>query len=100
VQLASIIRLAEKRGLSRPHARTLAKLRTPRQIQDYLCKLPQNFEPNGDSVRSVSGTLDANCAHCIEGAMIAAFALWLRGHPPLLLDFCAHRDMDHVIALF
>jgi hypothetical protein len=32
--------------------------------------------------------------------MIAAFALWLQGHPPLLLDFCAHRDMDHVIAPF
>ena len=100
VQLAPLIRLAERRGLSRTHAKTLAKLRTPRAIQDYLCKLPQNFEPKGDTVRSVSAALDANCAHCIEGAMIAAFALWLQGHPPLLLDFCAHQDMDHVIAPF
>lgn len=100
VQLPALIRLAERRGLSRAHAKTLAKLRTPRAIQDYLCKLPQNFEPKGDTVRSVSAALDANCAHCIEGAMIAAFALWLQGHPPLLLDFCAHQDMDHVIAPF
>jgi hypothetical protein len=32
--------------------------------------------------------------------MVAAFALWLQGHPPLLLDFSAHQDMDHVIAPF
>ena len=32
--------------------------------------------------------------------MIAAFALWLQGHPPLLIDLCAHQDMDHVIAPF
>ena len=50
--------------------------------------------------RSVEQALRHRRAHCIEGAMIAAFALWLQGHPPLLLDFGAHRDMDHVIAPF
>lgn len=100
MSLAARIRLAERRGLPRPHAATLARLRTPRAIQDWLCRLPQNFEPDGDTARSVKGTMEAGCAHCIEGAMVAAFALWLQGHPPLLLDFCAHRDMDHVIAPF
>lgn len=100
MSLAARIRLAESRGLPRPHATTLARLRTPRAVQDWLCRLPQNFEPDGDTARSVRATMDAGCAHCIEGAMVAAFALWLQGHPPLLLDFCAHRDMDHVIAPF
>jgi len=94
------IRLAQRRGLPLRQAKQLAGLTTPRKIQDFLAKLPQNFEPDGDTARSVQATLSANCAHCIEGAMIAAFALWLQGHPPLLIDLSAHQDMDHVIAPF
>ncbi len=98
--LVARIRLAQKRGLAAPQARLLAKLSTPRAIQDFLVSFPQNFEPKGDTARSVEQTLKHRSAHCIEGAMIAAFALWLQGHPPLLLDFGAHQDMDHVIAPF
>ncbi len=94
------LRLARQRGLALPYARTLARLRSPQAIQDFLVDLPQNFEPDGDTARSVQSTLAAGRAHCIEGAMVAAFALWLQGHPPLLLDFSAHQDMDHVIAPF
>jgi len=94
------IRLAQRRGLPLPQAKLLAGLTTPRKIQDFLAALPQNFEPEGDTARSVSAALAANRAHCIEGAMIAAFALWLQGHPPLLIDLSAHQDMDHVIAPF
>jgi hypothetical protein len=39
-------------------------------------------------------------AHCIEGAMLAACALWIHGEAPLLLDLKAERDYDHVLALF
>jgi len=94
------IRLAQRRGLPLRQAKLLAGLTTPRQIQDFLAQLPQNFEPEGDTARSVQAALTAGCAHCIEGAMVAAFALWLQGHPPLLIDLSAHRDMDHVIAPF
>jgi len=94
------LRLARQRGLALTYARTLARLRTPQAIQDFLVELPQNFEPDGDTARSVQSTLAAGRAHCIEGAMVAAFALWLQGHQPLLLDFSAHQDMDHVIAPF
>jgi len=94
------LRLARQRGLALPYARALARLRSPQAIQDFLVDLPQNFEPAGDTARSVQSTLAAGCAHCIEGALVAAFALWLQGHPPLLLDFSAHQDMDHVIAPF
>ena len=88
------IRLAQRRGLPLRQAKQLAGLTTPRKIQDFLAKLPQNFEPDGDTARSVQAALTANCAHCIEGAMIAAFALWLQGHPPLLIDLSAVPFMD------
>ena len=44
--------------------------------------------------------LAAGQAHCIEGAMVAAAALWIQGERPLLLDFEAVRDYDHVVAVF
>jgi hypothetical protein len=36
----------------------------------------------------------------MEGALLAAAALRLNGHPPLLMDLEAVRDDDHVIALY
>ncbi len=35
-----------------------------------------------------------------EGALLAATALRLHGHPPLLMDLAAVRDDDHVLALY
>ena len=32
--------------------------------------------------------------------MLAACAFWVHGEPPLLLDMRAHRDYDHVVALY
>jgi hypothetical protein len=62
--------------------------------------LRQNFEPDGDSCNSVRVVLRRRRAHCIEGAMLAACALWIHGEPPLLLDLQAEKDYDHVVALF
>ncbi len=40
-------------------------------------------------------------AHCMEGALFAASALWLRGEKPMLMDLrAAGHDYDHVVALF
>jgi hypothetical protein len=38
--------------------------------------------------------------HCLEGALLAAAALRINGHPPLLMDLEATHDDDHVIALY
>lgn len=38
--------------------------------------------------------------HCLEGALLAASALRVQGHPPLLMDLEAVRDDDHVVALY
>ncbi|MBX4197961.1 hypothetical protein KW782_01360 [Candidatus Parcubacteria bacterium] len=40
-------------------------------------------------------------AHCMEGALLAAAALWLNGQSPLLLDLKAMpHDDDHVVTLY
>ena len=78
----------------------LQRLRTPEKAQEFVYELKQNFEPNGDTCNSIRVVLRTRRAHCIEGAMLAACALWLNGEPPLLLDMQAVHDFDHVIALF
>ena len=78
----------------------LRRLDTPQKIQTYLHSLRQNFELDGESCRPVREVLRTRRAHCIEGAMLAAAALWVHGEPPLLLDMRAERDFDHVVALF
>lgn len=38
--------------------------------------------------------------HCLEGALLAAAALRINGHPPLLMDLEAVHDDDHVVAIY
>ena len=87
-------------GLTRSEYATLRRLRTPEKIQAFLYGLGQNFELKGETCNSVRTVLWERRAHCIEGAMLAACALWIHGEPPLLLDFQAVRDFDHVVAVF
>lgn len=79
----------------------LKKLNTPVKIQDFLDKMPINFEPDGDTCRPPMLILKENNCHCIEGAILAALALRLNGQEPLLLDLTANKnDYDHVVTLF
>lgn len=88
-------------GLSREELSVLKRLSTPQKIQDYLDALPINFELTGETLKSPRRTLREGNAHCMEGALLAATALWLTGQKPLLLDFKTTRDDDeHVITLF
>jgi hypothetical protein len=90
----------ETLGLSRVEFAILERLDTPWKIQQFLYGLRQNFERRGETCNSVRVVLRERRAHCIEGAMTAACALWIHGEPPLLLDLQAVHDFDHVIALF
>jgi hypothetical protein len=90
----------EDLGLAPAEFRVLQRLDSPQKIQSFLNALPQNFEPEGDTVLSVREVLRQRRAHCIEGAMVAALALWAHGEPPLVLDLSAVNDYDHVVALF
>ena len=87
-------------GLTRGEFAVLRRLDSPEKIQAFLYGLNQNFEPDGDTCNSVRVVLRRRRAHCIEGAMLAACALWVHGEPPLLLDLQAVHDFDHVVALF
>jgi len=87
-------------GLSRGEFAVLRRLDSPERIQAFLYDLKQNFEPDGDTCNSIRVVLRSRRAHCIEGAVLAACALWVHGEPPLLLDLQAVHDFDHVVALF
>lgn len=39
-------------------------------------------------------------AQCMDGALFAAAALRLQGHPPLIVDLEAEQDDDHILAVF
>ena len=90
----------EDLGLTKAEFATLRRLDTPEKIQAYIDALPQNFEIGGETCLSVREALGQRRALCIEGAMIAAAALWVHGEPPLLLDLKAARDCDHIVTLF
>ncbi|MBA3284528.1 MAG: hypothetical protein H0U27_05645, partial [Nitrosopumilus sp.] len=70
--------------LTKAELSTLRKLSTPIKIQDYLDTLPINFEKKGETHMSPRRVLREKIAHCIEAALLAATALWLRGHEPLI----------------
>ncbi|HXC41191.1 MAG TPA: hypothetical protein VN667_19825 [Burkholderiales bacterium] len=87
-------------GLSSGEYRTLARLNTPEKIQAFVDSIPQNFEIGGITCLSVREVLRQRRALCIEGAMVAACALWINGEPPWLFDLKAEHDFDHVVAVF
>ncbi len=88
-------------GFNTDETRQLRRLNTPARIQDYLETLPYSFDDGNDMLRSPRRVLREKSAHCIEGALVAAAALWVNGSRPLLLDVRSTADdLDHVVALF
>jgi hypothetical protein len=79
------------------------RLNTPQKIQNYLDKLPINFEKNGETYRSPQQVLNHGEAHCFEGALLALACLHLNGKKAFLLDLKTKnikKDSDHVVTLF
>jgi hypothetical protein len=86
--------------LNAKEKKILQRLNTPAKIQSFLDRLPMNFSDQ-DPCFSPRQVLQFKKAHCMEGALLAAAALWFHGHKPLLLDLTATKaDQDHVVALF
>jgi hypothetical protein len=84
-------------GFSPAELRKLRSLKDPDGIQRFLDPMPYHLADTAWSPRRV---LRENTAHCLEGAIFAAAALRINGYPPLLLDFEAEHDTDHVIAIY
>ena len=84
-------------GLSAADLRTLRALRTPARIQKFIDALAYQYADTAWSPRCV---LRERKGHCLEGALLAAAALRVNGHPPLLMDLESVHDDDHVVALY
>ena len=88
-------------GLAPGEFIVLKRLGTPERIQVWLNATPINHEIGGETVLSVREVIRQRRAHCIEGAMFAACALWVHGDPPLVMHLdCDESDFPHVVALF
>lgn len=93
--------MPDTHGFNKKELAVLRKLDTPWKIQDYLEKLPINFEKKGETIMSPRRVLIENKAHCFEGALFAAAAFWMHGQKPLIMDLCTtDDDLYHVIAPF
>ena len=79
----------------------LKKLNTPKKIQDFLDSIFFNHEEHGETCMSPRSVLREKKAHCIEGALFAATALWLHKKEPLVLNLKVMKgDFDHVVTLY
>jgi hypothetical protein len=87
----------EKFGLAPADLRTLRALKTPARIQKFIDALAYQY---ADTAWSPSRVLRERKGHCLEGALVAAAALRVHGHPPLVMDLESVHDDDHVVALF
>jgi hypothetical protein len=84
-------------GLSPQNLRTLRALGTPVRIQKFVDALEYQY---ANTARYPQRVLRERKGHCLEGALLAAAALRINGHPPLLMDLKAVHDDDHVVALY
>jgi hypothetical protein len=81
-----------------PHdLRTLRGLKTPARIQKFIDELTYQY---ADTAWSPARVLRERKGHCLEGALVAAAALRVNGHPALVMDLEAVHDDDHVVALY
>jgi hypothetical protein len=77
--------------------RKLRSLKDPYGIQRFLDDTPYHLADTAWSPRVV---LREQTSHCLEGAIFAAAALRALGFPPLVIDFEAENDTDHVLAVY
>ncbi len=84
-------------GLDGAERTLLLGLDSPAAIQSFLDTVPYSSDPFYRCPRRV---LRDRRAHCFDGALMAAAALRLLGHPPLVVDLYAERDDDHVLAVW
>jgi hypothetical protein len=80
--------------------RLIRRLRTPEQVERWLCAMPYNWERRGETARTLRGVVRHGQAHCLEAALSAAAILEQHGHPPILMDLESIDLLDHVLVVF
>lgn len=79
------------------------KLNNPQKVQDFLDKIPFNFEEKGESYWSPKKVLEQNKAHCFEGAIFACACLQKLKIKNYLMDLKVKnlkKDSDHTLCIF
>jgi hypothetical protein len=86
-------------GLEPELRQIFTHLSSPFEIQTYLDSIPYAGENRNRSVHTV---LHEQRAHCLDGGIFAAAALWHLGYPPLVVDLLPvpNSDDDHVLAVY
>jgi len=77
--------------------RKLRSFKDPHGVQRFLDDTPYHLADTAWSPRRV---LREQTSHCLEGAIFAAAAFRALGFPPLIIDFEATNDTDHVLAIY
>lgn len=85
--------------LSSALKKVFTSLESPFAVQAYLDSIPYIAE---EIDRSPLQVMTDGQAHCLDGGIFAAMALWRIGLRPLILDLVPEpgTDDDHVLALF
>jgi hypothetical protein len=81
----------------------IKKLNTPAKVQDFLDKVPFNFEKRGETYMSPKRALKASKMHCFEGAIFACFCLQQHKIESYLVDLKVKnlkKDSDHTLCVF
>jgi hypothetical protein len=88
-----------ERRLPQSLRKVLQGLTSPAAVQEYLDSIPYIAE---DLDRSPLRVMTDGQAHCLDGGIFAALALWRIGFRPLILDLvpAPGSDDDHVLAVF
>ncbi len=86
-------------GLAPRELALLRRLSTPDRVQRFLDE-EVRYDLDDDPCRSPRRVIRDRLAKCLDGALFAAAALRLQGHPPLLVYMSAVEDSDHVIAVY
>ncbi len=86
------------KALTKSERKMMARLTTPRKIQDFLDEVPYSLET---IYRCPLRVLRDRVAHCYDGALFGAAAVRCLGYPPLILNMPAIlHDDDHLLALY
>lgn len=80
--------------------RLIRRLRTPERVQDWLDRLPYNWERRAETLFTLPRVVRRGTAHCLEAALAAAAILEHHGHPPILMDLESVDQLDHVLFVF
>jgi len=81
----------------------IKKLNTPAKVQDFLDKMPFNFEEKGETYWSPRTVLGKGKVHCFEGAVFACFCLQEHHIENYLVDLKVKnlkKDSDHTLCVF